>query len=218
MAYRVIIVDDHPIFRDGFKSFLSIQESVKEVLEAENGKIFLDVLQTSKVDLAFVDINMPEKDGFDATREALEIQPDLKIIGISSFENIEYIDKMLDCGASGYLLKDAERKEISEAIERVMKGGNYFSSRVLTKLTQRVIVKQKEKRERISLPNFTDREKEILQQYCNGLSRSEIAEQLFISERTVDKHRENLQLKTGVKNTVGLVLYSIKYKIAKPGL
>lgn len=218
MSYRVIIVDDHPIFRDGFKSFLSIQEHVDEVLEAENGKIFLEIIQKEKVDLAFMDINMPEKDGFEATEEAMALCPELKIIGISSFESTDYIDKMLQCGASGYILKDANREEINEAIKRVMNGGNYFSAKVLSKLTNRVVINQKEKRAQIDIPTFTDREKEILQLFCNGLSRNEIAEQLFISERTVDKHRENLQAKAGVKNTVGLVLYSIKNKIVKPGI
>lgn len=218
MPYNIIIVDDHPIFRDGFRSFLSLQKSIDKILEAENGNKFLELLKSQPVDLAFVDINMPVLDGFEATREALKIKPDLKIIGISSFENIEYIDKMLECGASGYILKDAGREEITEAIDRVMCGGNYFSSRILTKLTQRVIIIQKEKRIQATLPSFTEREIEVLQLFCAGFSRNEIAEKLFISERTVDKHRENLMTKTGVKNTVGLVLYSIKHKLVKPNL
>lgn len=218
MPYKIVIVDDHPIFRDGFRSFLSLQKSIEKIYEAENGNKFLDLLRTTEIDLAFMDINMPEKDGFQATKEALELKPDLKIIGISSFENIEYIDKMIDFGVSGYILKDASRDEIVTAIDQVMSGNNFFSSRVLTMLTERVMVKQKEKKIQAALPKFTDREMEVLQSLCNGLSRNEIAEKLFISERTVDKHRENLMIKTGVKNSVALVLYSIKHKLVTPKL
>ncbi len=206
IKYNVIIADDHPIFRDGFRSFLNNQENIGDIYEAANGKIFIDLLKTNKIDLAFMDINMPEKDGFETTKEAIHIQPDIKIIGVSAFQNIDYIDKMLNLGAMGYILKDSGKEEIIQSLNKVMVGDYYFSNRVLAKLSQRVIVNQ----HKTTVPEITEREQDVLNLLCRGASRFEIAGKLYISERTVDKHRENLQQKTQTHNVVKLVLYAFK--------
>jgi DNA-binding NarL/FixJ family response regulator len=205
----VIIVDDHPIFRAGFISFLQTKSNINKIYESSNAMAFFEILKSAKIDLAFVDINMPIKNGLEVTEEALKLYPKLKIIGISSFENIDYIDKMLELGAMGYILKDAEPHEIEASIEKVLNGDFYFSNKVLVKLSQRIVV-NKTKRD---LPEISEREFEVLKLLCKGASRMEIAGKLFISERTVDKHRENIQHKTNTLNVVQLVLYALKNQL-----
>lgn len=211
--HRVIIVDDHKIFRDGFKMVIDSIDQVQFVGEATNGKEFLDLIKSVKADVVFMDVNMPVVDGAEATQEALKIQPDLKIIAITSYDSTEYVNKMLFAGVEGYLLKDADYEEIEEAIQQVVAGRNYFSKQILVNLTKNTIREKEEKTRKKGLPNLSPRETEVLDLVCKGLSKTDIAGRLFISERTVEKHKENLMAKTGTKSTVNLVLFSIKNKL-----
>lgn len=206
---RILIADDHQLFRNGLKILLDAFPEFKVVGEASNGVELLEVLKNTPADVALMDINMPEMDGIEATRKALKNFPSLSIIALSMYGEEEYYYKMVDSGARGFLLKDSDISEVREALITVMKGGNYFSQELL----YHVIQKFKNREMESKSANLSKREKEILIKICEGLSNQEIAETLFISKRTVDKHRANLLGKTNSKNTAALILFAIKNKL-----
>jgi DNA-binding NarL/FixJ family response regulator len=177
--------------------------------EASNGIEFIEVLKNYDADIALMDINMPEMDGVEATRKGVKLCPSLAVIALSMYGEEEYYYKMVDAGARGFLLKDSDISEVKEAILTVKKGGSYFSQELL----HHVIQKIKHRESETKSANLSKREKEILLKICEGLSNQEIAETLFISKRTVDKHRANLLGKTNSKNTASLILFAIKNKL-----
>ncbi len=177
--------------------------------EASNGNEFLEIIRNSSPDIALMDINMPEMDGIEATRKGLRINPGVNIIALSMYGEEEYYYKMVDAGAKGFILKDSDISEVREAIITVRKGGSYFSQELLYHVIQKIKHRENESK----TANLSRREKEILFKICEGLSNQEIAETLFISKRTVDKHRANLLGKTNSKNTASLILFAIKNKL-----
>jgi len=206
---RIIIADDHQLFRNGLKILLNAFPEFEVTGEASNGEEFLRILKDTKAEIALMDINMPEMDGIEATRKGLKICPGLDIIALSMYGEEEYYNKMVDSGAKGFILKDSDISEVKEAILTVRKGGNYFSQELLYHVIQRIKHRESENKS----ANLSKREKEILLKICEGLSNQEIAETLFISKRTVDKHRANLLGKTNSKNTASLILFAIKNKL-----
>jgi DNA-binding NarL/FixJ family response regulator len=206
---RIIIADDHQLFRNGLKILLNAFPDFEVTGEASNGEEFLKILGTSKAEIALMDINMPEMDGIEATREGLKLNPDIKIIALSMYGEEEYYYKMVDAGAKGFVLKDSDISEVKDAILIVSRGGSYFSQELL----YHVILKFKNRESESKSASLSKREKEILLKICEGLSNQEIAETLFISKRTVDKHRANLLDKTNSKNTASLILFAIKNKL-----
>ncbi len=206
---RIILVDDHQLFRNGLKMLLEASPDFEIAGEASNGVEFLRLLKTCPADIALMDINMPELDGIEATKRGLKICPSISVIALSMYGEEEYYYKMVDAGAKGFLLKDSDISEVREAILTVRKGGSYFSQELL----YHVIQKFKHRESEAKSANLSRREKEILLKICEGLSNQEIAETLFISKRTVDKHRANLLGKTNSKNTASLILFAIKNKL-----
>ena len=206
---RVIIADDHQLFRNGLKILLNAFPEFEVTAEASNGEEFLKILKNTEADVALMDINMPEMDGIEATRKGLKICPEINIIALSMYGEEEYYYKMVDAGAKGFLLKDSDISEVKEAILTVRKGGNYFSQELLYHVIQKIKYREHESKS----ANLSKREKEILFKICEGLSNQEIAEALFISKRTVDKHRANLLGKTNSKNTAGLVVFAVKHNL-----
>jgi DNA-binding NarL/FixJ family response regulator len=177
--------------------------------EASNGTEFIDILKNCDAEIALMDINMPEMDGVEATRRGMKVCPSLSVIALSMYGEEEYYYKMVDAGAKGFLLKDSDISEVREAILTIKKGGSYFSQELLHHVIQRIKNRETESKS----ANLSKREKEILLKICEGLSNQEIAESLFISKRTVDKHRANLLGKTNSKNTASLILFAIKNKL-----
>lgn len=206
---KIIITDDHQLFRNGLKILLDAFPEFEVSGEASNGLDFLEIIKNTKADVALMDINMPEMDGIEATRKGLKICPDLLIIALSMYGEEEYYYKMVDAGAKGFLLKDSDISEVKEAILTVRKGGSYFSQELLYHVIQKIKHRENESKS----ANLSKREKEILFKICEGLSNQEIAESLFISKRTVDKHRANLLGKTNSKNTASLILFAIRNKL-----
>ena len=206
---RIIIADDHQLFRNGLKILLNAFPDFEIAGEASNGEEFLKVLANTKADIALMDINMPEMDGIEATRKGLKLCPELDIIALSMYGEEEYYYKMVDAGVKGFLLKDSDINEVKEAILTVRKGGSYFSQELLYHVIQKIKHRETESKS----ANLSRREKEILLKICEGLSNQEIAETLFISKRTVDKHRANLLGKTNSKNTASLILFAIRNKL-----
>jgi DNA-binding NarL/FixJ family response regulator len=206
---NIIVVDDHALFRSGLITLLSDLEEVGKIYEAPNGKVFLELISENDIDIALMDISMPEMDGVEATIKSLEMQPEIKIIALSMFSEEEYYFKMINAGVRGFLIKDSTIDEVREAIRVVGKGGNYFSQEILYKLIKKgpELLKVEE--------SLSDRESEILELICQGYSNQEIADQLFLSKRTVDKHRANVLEKTSCRNTACLVVYAIKWGLVK---
>lgn len=206
---RIAIADDHQLFRNGLKILLGAFPGFEVVAEASNGNELLKQLSLSQADIILMDISMPEKDGIEATAEVSKLYPDTKVVALSMYGEEEYYYSIVDAGAKGFILKDSDINEVKEAIETVYKGGNYFSQELL----YHVIRKMKNREQEVKSSSLSKREKEILLKICEGLSNHEIAETLFISKRTVDKHRANLLAKTNSKNTASLILYAIKNKL-----
>jgi DNA-binding NarL/FixJ family response regulator len=206
---HIIITDDHQLFRNGLKILLNAFPEFEVTGEASDGAEFLNILKNTPADVVLMDINMPEMDGIEATRRALKMFPELDVIALSMYGEEEYYNKMVDAGAKGFLLKDSNISEVKEAILTVRKGGSYFSQELLYHVIQKIKHRENESK----ATNLSKREKEILFKICEGLSNHEIADSLFISKRTVDKHRANLLGKTGSKNTASLILFAIRNKL-----
>ena len=210
--YKIILVDDHSLFRNGLKGLLEHCAGCRVVGEAGSGEEFLALLDNLKeeVDVVFMDFAMPGLDGAQTTERALARFPDLRIITLSMFGEESYYSRMVEAGARGFLLKDSDIDDVIEAIRTVVAGGSYFSAELLSSLTGRMRTRSDSPDEALS-----SREREILVAVCRGLSNQEIADELFISKRTVDKHRANILEKTGCKNTASLVVYAIRNGIVE---
>jgi DNA-binding NarL/FixJ family response regulator len=202
----IYLVDDHNLFREGLRLLLSKVPFVGTIHEASDGQEFIDNLMQVKPDIVLIDIEMPVLNGIKATQKAMELIPELKIIALSMYADESYYTYMIEAGAKGFLLKNSSFEQVQRAITDVYEGNSYFSQEILDGLIKNI---NRKKIIRHST-DLTDREVEILYHICKGLSNQEIADQLFLSKRTVDKHRENLLLKTGSKNTASLVIYAIK--------
>jgi len=205
----IILVDDHQLFREGLKLLLQVNPNFGEIHQASNGVEFLTLLDSVTPDVVLMDIAMPEMDGIEATRLALKKIPDLKVIALSMFGYEGYYMKMIEAGAKGFILKNSYIDIVESAIETVVAGQNYFSSEVMANLILNLNKKSVEEEK----DELTERESEILYHICKGLSNQEIADTLFLSKRTVDKHRENILSKTNARNTAGLVMYAIKHGV-----
>jgi len=205
---RIALVDDHTLFRTGLVGLLSQHSGYEVVADVGSGEEFLAILPTLDVDVVFMDISMPGIDGSETTRRALAARPELRIITLSMYGDEHFYTLMVECGASGFLLKDSDIEEVYAAIDTAMNGDSYFSTALLDSLTRNM------SRLATTVSNdedaLSEREIEILVEVCRGLSNQEIADKLFISKRTVDKHRANILEKTGCKNTANLVVYAIK--------
>ncbi len=212
-AIRVVIADDHKIIRVGLRGMLEREKDIAVAGEAETADEILSLLSTQEADVILMDIDLGDSDGIKTTRQIKELYPFLHVLGLTMHEEPDYIIKMLEAGASGYLLKNAGREELLTAIHTVAKGDSYFSQKVSATLLQ-AITRQQEKsatdKKSFSDSRLSEREKEVLRLIAQEYSNGEIAERLFISIRTVDTHRRNLLEKLQVKNTVGLVKYAIE--------
>jgi two-component system, NarL family, response regulator LiaR len=204
--FSVCIVDDHKLFREGLSILLESLPYIKNVQEASDGYMFLELLNAFKPDLIFMDIGMPGMDGIETTIQALEKYPDLKIIALSMYADEDYYTRMINAGARGFILKNSGMKQVEECLENVISGYNYFSPEILSGITRNLTKKKRPLKSDL----LSEREEEVLYHICQGLSNHEIAENIGISKRTVDKHRENILLKTESKNTAGLVMYAIR--------
>ena len=209
---KIYLVDDRKLFREGLKLLLSTQDFVHHIYEASNGREFIESLSLVDCDVVLMDIEMPEMNGIEATREALRLHPDLKIIVLSMYGDEQYYYKMIDAGAKGFMLKNTGIENVITAIKKVAAGENFFSEELLFSILNNMRDSNKTETESPD-SEISEREMEILYHVCKGKSNQEIADELFISKRTVDKHRANLLSKTGCRNTAALVMYAIKNKI-----
>lgn len=206
---NIFLVDDHALFREGLRFLLQKIDFVDQILEAQNGLEFLEHIIEVKDCIVLMDIEMPVMNGVEATRKALERDPDLKIIALSMYSEESYLSSMIEAGASGFLLKNSSFNEVKNALTDVMEGKNYYSPHIIQSILE--IMTNKINNSGKDRDDITQREKDILYYICKGFSNAEIADKLSISKRTVDKHRENLLQKTQSRNTANLVTYAIKH-------
>ncbi len=208
---KIIIVDDHEIFRNGLKMVLGKLNYIEIVGEAANGQDFLDLIRQVNCDIVLMDIEMPVMSGIDATKIALKENPELKVISLTMFTDDNYVQSMIDAGVKGFLVKNINKETLDKAISTVAKGGNYYSEELFKFFTRKV--NTKEETDNSDGVKFTTREKEILQLLSEGLSNKEIADVLYVSERTVVGHKSNMLAKTGCKSAISLLAYALRHKL-----
>lgn len=212
---KLLMADDHEIFRDGFRLMLTKFPEIRLVGEASNGRELVELTGTLQPDVIITDIKMPVMDGIEATKKIVEQYPDIGVIGLSMYDEDELIIEMLEAGAKGYLIKNAGKEQITEAIRTVYNNEPYYCKTTSYKLTTMIAKSRFNPYKKTIKAEFSDREKEIISLICSELTNKEIGDQLYLSVRTVEGHRLKIMEKMNVKNTVGLVVYAIKNGIVK---
>jgi DNA-binding NarL/FixJ family response regulator len=198
------------MFRNGLKSLLEQEEWAEIIGEASNGQEFIDLIQTAYPDIVLMDIDMPVMNGIDASEKAIEINKDLNILVLSMYDDYAHYSRLVSAGVKGFISKSAGKTELEKGIIAVSNGECYFSSDLL----RNIILEINKSKDHTDLDLIlTSRELEILKLICNGFATNEIADKLCLSSKTIDNHRSKILQKTGVKNSVGLVIYAIKNKI-----
>ena len=209
-SIRVAIADDHKIFRKGVILSLRPYSNIKFVMEAENGDELIQGLATNEADVVLMDLRMPGKDGIEATKIVSKQYPNIKVLVLSMYEDERFVYHLMENGASGYLLKNAEPQEIRRAIMEVHEKGYYLNNFV-----NRILLKKSHARQKVvpSLNNeitLSDKEKDVLRFICMEFTAAEIAQKMEISARTVEAIKDRLMERFGSKNTAGLVFFAVK--------
>lgn len=208
---KIALADDHQLVRQGFVALLNTLDFVELVGEAANGKQLLQLLRSGlHPDVVLLDVEMPQVSGLEATEIIVREHFGVKVIMLTMLNDRQVIQQAVACGAKGFLFKNASPTELAEAIRQVAAGGTYFSNEVTLTLLQQAPPGQDPK-----LATLTEREVEILRLVAEGLSSTEIGQQLFISPRTVDTHRNNLIQKLEVNGIAGLVRFAVQHKLVK---
>ena len=212
---KIALVDDEELFRKGILFLLQREENIDIIFEASNGQDLIEFMINSQIfpDIIMMDLKMPLLNGVEATKIINKDFPNSKVIALTSYNTKSFIANMIDVGASSYLIKSASPQEMIDTINEVAKKGFYYNEKVLQVIQDDVLIKGKNARSMFDEDFLTNREKEVLQCICNQLSTIEIAEKLCLSVRTVEGHRNNIILKTQVKNIAGLVVFAIQNKI-----
>lgn len=212
---KIVLIDDHQIVRDGIKELLKGISNINIIGEAKDGKELLQILKTIKPDLLVLDISLPDISGIDITRQIVKNYPDIKILILSMYTGENFITESLEAGARGYLPKNTTRKELLEAIYAIFNGKDYLSSSISEIIVNSYInmVKNKTTLQKTKNANLTKRESEILNLFGNSFKNREIADELYISVRTVEAHKRNIMKKFELRSSVDLVKFAIKNKI-----
>lgn len=199
---KIAMADDHAMLRKSLATLINSMAEFEVVISVDNGKLLLEAIKTSKTipQVCILDINMPEMNGYDTTRELLKYYPDIKIIALSMYDNEQNVIKMIRNGATAYLLKDAEPEELRRAILDIVAYGFYQSNLTKGKLLRTVQFDEE----------LSENELTFLKLCCSEFSYKEIAEKMFKSPRTIDGYRDSLFSKLDVSTRTGLVLYAIK--------
>jgi len=207
---KIILADDHRIFRKGLKSLLSERENIEVLAEADNGDEALEAARKYKPEIVLMDIAMPKMDGIEATRQIRERFPDIEVVILSMHAKKAYIDQVLKAGAKGYVLKDSDEENLLSAINTVHNGGYYLDSPIADQVLSDYF-RDKSKRElKKQSDPLSEREREVLRLLAEGHSNQEVADTLYISRKTVENHRANIVRKTGAQGQVGLTKYAAR--------
>lgn len=206
MSIRILIADDHRVLTDGMKSMLQSIDGFEVVGEAHNGEILIEQALKLKPQVILTDIQMPVKDGIVATREILAKLPDTKIVALTMMNESIFIKRMLEAGASGYVIKTIDKDELISIIKKVAAGEKHFSEEVMKQLMDNFSSSEKAN----PADSLTKREKEILALIAKGLTDKEIADKVFLSPLTVITHRKNILSKLGLKNKVEIARFAME--------
>lgn len=199
----IFIVDDHYMVIEGIRSLLQNEKNIGWLGHATSATSCMAFLKTQQPDIILMDVNLPDKSGIDLCKEVKELYPSILVLGLSTFNQQTVIRDMMENGASGYVLKNATKEELLEAIAASLKGKLYFSHEAAQALHEKTT----------ELPLISRREKEVLLLIAEGLTNAEIAERFFISTSTVNTHRKSLLAKFDVKNTATLIAKGIRLKL-----
>jgi two-component system response regulator NreC len=208
--YRIVIAEDHTILREGLKSLLRADPDFDIVGEAEDGRDAIRCVQNLSPDLVLMDLSMPRMNGLDALKEIKKQNPEAKIVILTVHKTEEYVLTTLQAGADGYVLKDATQSELVMAIKNVLMGKRYLSPGISEKVIEGYLEGRKEIKTGSAWDTLTQREREILKLIAEGYKNREIADYLFISLKTVEKHRANLMRKLDLHNAAALTAYAVE--------
>lgn len=210
---KIAIADDHQLFREGIKFLIDQMTNISTICEAGSHQELFDCLATQKVDLILMDLEMPEMEAADALRKINSDFPDIKVIILTMFNDIKMMSYLMELGVNSYLVKDTNSEELQKAIETVYQEDYYIHPHLATALLYGIKSKQRKRPTVRKGEAISEREKEVLEMICQGLTAKEIAEKLFISQRTAEGHRKRLLAKFDVKNTASLIVKAIKMEI-----
>lgn len=208
---KIALAEDEPLFRKGIASILEQQKEMEVVFEADNGAELLTFLEKggNHPDIVLTDLKMPEVNGVEATRTISELYPHIKTIVLTNYKTRSLIVNMIHIGSASYLLKNTTARKMIATIKKVSEKGYFYDDEVLNIIKENSATLKKQRKFSFDSEELTQREKEIIKLICKQYSTKEIADKLFISNRTVDGHRNNLLLKTDSKNMAGLVVYAM---------
>jgi len=211
MAIRVLIADDHAVFRDGLRLLLEAQNDITVVGEAANGRLSVQQAERLHPDVVVMDIAMPDLNGIEATEQIRKTYPSTQVVILSMHATTEHIFQALRSGAKGYLLKESAGMEVVNAVRAVYAGRKYLSQQIAETVVDNYILQRQGKPDRSPLEHLSSREREILQLVVEGKTSAEIAKVLFISPKTVETYRSRLMEKLGISDIPGLVKFAIQH-------
>ena len=207
---KIVIADDYKIYRDGLKVGLSADENLAVIAEADNGEELMKVLETNSPDIIIMDLKMPIMDGMEATKAVRKKYPAIKVLVVTMYEDDKFIIHLMENGANGYLLKNAEPEEIRKSIYALHENGYYFNDLVNKALLKKLVLKNNLKPSFNQNIELTEREQEVLKLICEEKTAAEIGKEIFLSPRSVEGIRQRLIEKVGVRNSAGLVMFAVK--------
>jgi len=208
--YRVLIAEDHTILRDGLRSLLAGSEEFEVVGEAQDGRDAVRAAESLLPDIVLMDLSMPKMSGLGAIKEIKRQAPEVKILALTVHKSEEYVLATLKAGANGYVLKDATHAELLMALKNIVRGKRYLSPGISEKVIEGYLQGKSEIKEKSAWDSLTQREREILKLIAEGSKNKDIAEYLFISTKTVEKHRANLMKKLDLHNVAELTAFAIE--------
>jgi DNA-binding NarL/FixJ family response regulator len=207
---KIAIADDYTIYRDGLKIGLTQDENLEVMLEAADGEDLIRGIETNMPNVIIMDLKMPVMDGMEATKFIKKKYPDIKILVVTMYDDEKFVIHLMEIGANGYLLKNAEAEEIRKAIYSVHETGYYFNNIVSNALLKKLVLKGNIKPSFKEGVELTEREQDVLKLICAEKTANEMGKQLFLSPRSVEGIRQRLIDKVGVRNTAGLVMFAVK--------
>jgi DNA-binding NarL/FixJ family response regulator len=211
---KILIADDHTMFVDGIESILASETDFKIIGRCYTGPEVLTFVQNEEPDILLLDVNLPEKNGIDVCKELAQIKPAIKVLAISMFNEESFVSEILNNGAKGYILKNTGRDELFKAIRTVSNGDSYFSKEVTETIMKGLMNQRKASSKSSSaIPKLSRREKEVLKLIAQEFTTQEIADNLFISLKTVESHRSSLLSKLNARNSVGLVRIALEFDL-----
>lgn len=213
--WKVFLVDDHQIVRDGIRSIIEDQPDIYIIGEASSGEEMMQKLDAALPDIILLDISLPNKNGLEYISDIKARHWYIRILILSMYVNNDYIFNAIRAGAHGYLPKDTSKEELLAAIRLICEGGEYFGKKIQHAIIQSFLSMARQQENSQDKPQLTVRELEILKLFAEGYSNKEIADKLFISVRTVESHKNHIMQKFGFKNTVEMLKYAIKNKIVE---